>query len=368
MDAGDWLYIDTNELDQAFPALSARVQNLVQLANQMAVRVAVPEIALWELERHWNERWRERVSKVKAAMREVEIQSAGVGMHWAASLIDLEPQTAYPTTVRELFSQWNLEVISTANVSAADIVQLAINRELCFADQGKNLQDVLILMSVVEHAAIVDQTRKRTHTLISRDRVFADHRQELEAYAADQHGVIIQFCDVDAITRLLETAQSDADSSRRRLHRELAVKSLAAHKRELQAWLNGKRARFSLPMTEGLRWRHATQIAVREIKDAVLPEHTDEPGVSVAISADIKVDLLLRLGSELGSVGSGFLEMMEQTRFDANRIVTVECNGVFTGSEYAQFEFTGARLHPIPPPQPPMRTIRQRRHRRARTP
>ena len=172
-----YIYLDTNVFDQAWPQLSKEVKRIIAAARSRGILVYLPEVVLRELNRHWLE----DVELGRAQFQQAHDQVRRLGLGTIDPPLlnsDTETNAAYVRKVADLLTSTGIKSIPLPSVSCDELLGFAIRQEVAFEDEGKNFQDSLIVLSVVDH---MKTAPKSVGVLVSRDGVFKRKRPSLEA-------------------------------------------------------------------------------------------------------------------------------------------------------------------------------------------
>jgi hypothetical protein len=359
----DRLYLDTNVLHQGWPNLSTRVQNALVLADSLKVQVVIPQVTLDELEKHWKENWDAHrakalsaIAETKKLMNAIAVDPEQMAIPKIPSASDMEG--AYQKQVESLLTVGQIEVARLTPRPLDEILRMAIRRDLIFGDEGKNLQDMLIFLSVVDH--LREDAAPPASAFVSNDRIFKSEREALTAFAQKAKVEINFYESIDEVATALENFKTDAEKQKIEVEKQTVVRSVKAEMGRLLDWLNSDQPRWPSVTAYGVLYVSTRVRSIGEFIDAVVPPSAGwRIGLTVPLSFSVTASI--EFASYVAPGGSGAvavnapaptsLEDIGKLRLDTkviNRVITIEANAVFNGERFAQFEFIDASLKAEP--------------------
>lgn len=192
------IYFDTNALEVAWPGISKVIEGIALAAGELGLSVHIPEPVLRELAAHWPQRFSD-------ARNSLRVLSAA-GVIEAVEVPDLpQAQISYERSVREVLAKYNVTTTPLPCASCDDLFDYAIRQDLAFENEGKNFQDTVIVLSIIEH---ILSTGKTAGVLVSSDRVFTRKSAVLKAFC-DKQSVRLLVMSPDEVLSWLKGRQQE---------------------------------------------------------------------------------------------------------------------------------------------------------------
>ncbi len=172
------LFLDTNVLNEAWPALSVKVENTLKTAQVLGIRAVVPQPVLFELRKHWKENIETSLKSAKDTLRKVGTLIGN------PDLIRVVPPSqaldgGYEAAVECLLKNYGLEIGPMPCVAIEELFHQANEQQVAFEKGGANFKDVIILHSVIEYL----EKSGGSGLLITDDTIFEKRRSKCEAHA-----------------------------------------------------------------------------------------------------------------------------------------------------------------------------------------
>jgi len=230
------LYFDTNVLDQGWPTLSVATTNIISVARTLGIRTIFPEPVLTELDNHWEQRMEDNLKNTDSLIPKINA--------WLVTPIPypipdwLQMKENYKDRQPSLLKEWKVTVAPYPDLQIEELFEHAVRRQLLFAEQGRNFQDVIVFLSAVQHAK---RESINSAALVSNDKVFKEREHHLIEYAA-MRGIMVRLWSAkDAerdINELLDAATKAGYIRRRQLAAEAISAVLPQIERNIEASLN----------------------------------------------------------------------------------------------------------------------------------
>ena len=176
------IFFDTDTLDQAWPGVSVKVQNVLTAARKLGLSVELPKPVMIELQKHWRSKTYETLKRLDEDLREIR------------DLIDTPPlpneiptieslSTAYEKCVAELLDRWGIAVTPTSQVTAEELFHQVNEDRLVFEQGGRHFKDAVIFQTIVER---MQEFKDERALFISNDGRFQARKEELTAFAFER--------------------------------------------------------------------------------------------------------------------------------------------------------------------------------------
>lgn len=148
------IYFDANPLIAAeWPRLSAKLEEVLQLAQIFRVALLLPQAVELELEEHWLREFDKKHDEVVSRMEKLEKHTANVVTDRATlPLLDRNRvRSEYRAKVQALKEKWAIETVPLTSRSLDEVFRMSVRRDPPFREEGKGFQDAVILLSVIDH-------------------------------------------------------------------------------------------------------------------------------------------------------------------------------------------------------------------------
>lgn len=237
--AFDRIYFDTEPLLAAgWPRLSVPLENVASLARDLNVSLHVPDVAYLELEARYlaarDAEYNEvvaRISQLRSRLKELGGDPSQIP---ALPDVRAEMRKRYLAVVesrKQVFAP-----TPTPPLDIQNLLKMAVAHELAFEDDDKGFKDTVIFLSVIEE--IKRSPKQMTSAIVSRDHVFRERGDELQAWAKSA-GVSITLCEtVDQIERALELRLPARDQTQLQTRVLALFEALDQRRAEVQDWLD----------------------------------------------------------------------------------------------------------------------------------
>jgi PIN domain-containing protein len=157
------LYLDTNIVLPGWARVSAKLENVLSLAQEVGVSVYLPEAVERELESHWLRKYDEKMAKLQEALEPLKTHLIRLasGQVPPVNLPDRrQVETSYRESVKDIKQKWGIPTVPIPELGTAKLLDMAIGRQVAFQDKGANFQDTVIFLSVLGQSSY--QTRLHT--------------------------------------------------------------------------------------------------------------------------------------------------------------------------------------------------------------
>jgi hypothetical protein len=173
------IYIDSNILIASnWPKLSAAVENFLDLALVLNVKVLLPEAVEVELEEHWLRNLDKKYAGVDRSIKDFE-NHLGEPEPNAIKLVLPDKDKSlegYRRRVLEVKDGWGLESIPIATRAISELLRMAARQDAPFKEEGAGFQDTVIYLSVIDD---LKQKSDCVGAFISQDAMFRNKKDAL---------------------------------------------------------------------------------------------------------------------------------------------------------------------------------------------
>lgn len=276
------VFLDTNVLDQAWPALSVKLENTLKAAQVLGIVAVVPEPVLVELRKHWRENIEASLKNAKDTLRKVGILIGDPNLVRA-----VPPSQAldggYDTAVGNLLKAYGLEIGPMPSVAVKQLFHQANEQQMAFQKGGANFKDVVILHSVIEYL----ENGGGSGLFISDDDIFEKRKSSCLTHAADRK-VALRIMKLSEAEEHVRNQLDSQQKERIERHRNLAKKGISTFLPAAQEAIN--KMLNERPMwgdTIGSRLDNAVLDTIIDVDVSVLDSEPAE-GSEMQISAIVR--------------------------------------------------------------------------------
>jgi hypothetical protein len=353
---------------------------VLYLANKLDIKAIVPEAVRVELRAHWRRRYTEalgRLEALKKMMVEVGVEFDAGGRvvdtrtrpHRVATgtiyevpfpSIEIAMQS-YEATSVALLCFHQIQQIGVTPRSVNEIFKMAVDRLPPMREEGKGFQDMVVLLSVIDH--LKKQTDK-VGAFVSADSVYRDHRDAIVRFA-EHNGVRLSLLDtIEDVSNVLSQWGQKLELDEWARDKERAGQALSSLAPQVERFIERNLVRTYDFEVAGRCWRYAIgslMVArISNIQTTPLTERKD--GEPVRLTFDVVLGYGVSLGrcrpgmmeetpSQVGTLDDAAAGWLAEAMFgpEAGRnlptpIVEVEAVADLRDGRYSSIQFVTARL------------------------
>jgi hypothetical protein len=293
-----YIYLDSNPLLAAgWPRITEKLQTISELAKFHHLPLFLPVSVEEELEQHWIRDLSDKEGRIK--------QTVGDRNRVTGGVIDDLSVPAFPSNavVRRSYREQVASLKKALLIQSSpftvrplqEVFQMSARRTLPFREKDKDFQDVVHILSVIDHLKILDH---KTAALVSKDGVFeTESVQDLER---DSGVKLVFFKTLDELDERLRLELSARQQEALKTESQALLAKLEPQRAELATFI---REHLAIPESElrvgAIRWALPRRADLVEISDVHIPPfqlRDRPPNEPLPITIDVKVEILATVG------------------------------------------------------------------------